>query len=91
MAVFDTHKTYEALKAGGFTESQAKSLLDALGESNESLATRADIDAVKSDIIALETKMDAKLSELELRMRLHLYGVAIVVVGILAALELLPR
>lgn len=91
MAVFDTHKTYEALKSGGFTDSQAKTLLDALGESNESLATKADINAVKADIIALETKMDAKLSELELRMRLHLYGVAIVVVGILAALELLPR
>lgn len=79
MAVFDTHKTYEALKAGGFTDSQAKSLLDALGESKESLATKADIDAVKAD-----------LRELELRMRPHLYGVAIVVVGILAALEVLP-
>ena len=78
MAVFDTHKTYEALKAGGFTGSQAKSLLDALGESKESLATKTDIDAVK-----------AELRELELRMRLHLYGVAIVVVGILAALEIL--
>ncbi len=79
MAVFDTHKTYEALKAGGFTESQAKSLLDALSDSSESLATKSDIEAVKTD-----------LRELELRMRLHLYGVAIVVVGILAALELLP-
>ena len=79
LAVFDTHKTYEALKAGGFTESQAKSLLDALGESNESLATKSDIDAIRAD-----------MRELELRMRLHLYGVAIVVVGILAALELLP-
>lgn len=79
MAVFDAHKTYEALKAGGFTDSQAKNLLDALGESKESLATKADIDAVKAD-----------LRELELRMRLNLYGVAIVVVGILAALEVLP-
>ena len=79
MAAFDTHKTYEALKSGGFTDSQAKTLLDALGESNESLATKTDIDSVKAD-----------LRELELRMRLHLYGVAIVVVGILAALELLP-
>ncbi len=49
------------------------------GESNESLATKADIVAVRAD-----------LRELELRMRLHFYGVAIVVVGILAALELLP-
>ena len=85
MAVFHTHKTYEALKAGGFTESQAKSLLDALSESKEEMATKA-------DIIALETKMDAKLSELELRMRLHhLRGGNRRLVGILAALELLPR
>ncbi len=55
-------------------------MLNALGESKESLATKADIGTVKTDI-----------RELELRMRLHLYGVAIVVVGILAALELLPR
>ena len=56
MAVFDTHKAYEAL------------------------ATKTDIGTVKTD-----------LRELELRMRLHLYGVAIVIIGVLAALELLPR
>ena len=79
MAAFDTHKAYEALTEGGFTDSQAKTLLETLGESNEALATKTDIDDIK-----------ANLRELELRMRLHLYGVAIVVVGILAALELLP-
>ena len=35
LAVFDTHKTYESFKAGGFSESQAKTLLDALSESKE--------------------------------------------------------
>ncbi|MCY4437779.1 MAG: DUF1640 domain-containing protein [Chloroflexi bacterium] len=80
MAVFDTHKAYEALTAGGFTDSQAKTLLDTLGDSNEALATKTDIGTVKTD-----------LRELELRMRLNLYGVAIVVIGVLAALELLPR
>ena len=80
MAVFDTHKAYEALTAGGFTDSQAKTLLDTLGDSNEALATKTDIGTVKTD-----------LRELELRMRLHLYGAAIVVIGVLAALELLPR
>ena len=63
----------------GFTDTQAKTLLETLGESNEALATKTDIDDIK-----------ANLHELELRMRLHLYGVAIVVIGILAALELLP-
>ena len=80
MAVFDTHKAYEALTAGGFTDSQAKTLLDTFGDSNEALATKTDIGTVKTD-----------LRELELRMRLHLYGAAIVVIGVLAALALLPR
>jgi hypothetical protein len=31
------------------------------------------------------------MRELGLRMRLHLYAVAIVVIGVLAALELIPR
>ena len=66
-------------RRGGFTDTQANTLLETLGESNEALATKTDIDDIK-----------ANLRELELRMRLHLYGVAIVVVGILAALELLP-
>ncbi len=80
MAVFDTHKAYVALTAGGFTDSQAKTLLDTFGDSNEALATKTDIGTVKTD-----------LRELELRMRLHLYGAAIVVIGVLAALALLPR
>ena len=66
-------------RRGGFTDTQAKTLLETLGESNEALATKTDIDDIKTN-----------LRELELRMRLHLYGVAIVVIGILAALELLP-
>ena len=66
-------------RTGGFTDTQAKTLLETLGESNEALATKTDIDDIKTN-----------LRELELRMRLHLYGVAIVVIGILAALELLP-
>ncbi len=66
-------------RRGGFTDTQAKTLLETLGESNEALATKTDIDDIKTN-----------LRELELRMRLHLYGVAIVVIGIFAALELLP-
>ena len=57
---------------------------------------KADIDAVRSDLKALENAVDerttkADLREQELRMRLHLYAVAIVVIGVLAALELVPR
>ncbi len=80
MAVFESHKAYEALTAGGFTDSQAKTLLDTLGDSNEALATKTDIGTVETN-----------LRKLELRMRLHLYGAANVVIGVLAALALLPR
>ncbi len=90
-----------------------EALLETLGESWDSLATKTDIEAVRGDVKALEvatkagikalekeTKIEiealessgkASLRELELRMRLHLYAVAIVVIGVLAALELLPR
>ena len=61
-------------------DAKSHAQVDAHGNSNEALATKTDIDTVKTD-----------LRELELRMRLHLYGVAIVVIGVLAALELLPR
>lgn len=54
-------------------------------------ATKAEIDAVRGDVKDLEKETKANLRELELRMRLHLYAVAIVVIGVLAALELIPR
>ena len=43
MAVFDTHKAFETLTSGGFSEAQARALLSAMGESRESLATKADL------------------------------------------------
>lgn len=60
------------------------------------MVVKADIDAVRSDLKALENAVNeratkADLREQELRLRFHLYAVAIVVIGVLAALELLPR
>lgn len=46
---------------------------------------------LKAEINALEKETQSSLREVELRMRLHLYAVAIVVIGVLAALELIPR
>ena len=37
MAVFDTHKAFETLTSGGFSDAQARALLSAMGESRESL------------------------------------------------------
>ena len=81
MAVFDTHKVYTALAAGGFTEAQAQTLIETLGESRDTLATKADVAdmatksdlealrvATKSDLDALRAEFKADLRELELRM-----------------------
>ena len=102
MAVKDTHKAFERLTGAGYSKEMAEALLETLGESWDTLATKADIDGLrgelealengnKSDLKALETALRTEMRELELRMRLHLYAVAIVVVGVLAALELIPR
>ena len=127
MAVKDTHKVFERLRGAGYSKEMAEALLDTLGDSWDTLATKADLDEVRGDIKALEaatkadidgvrgdikaleaaTKADIEgvrgeikaleaatksdMREMELRMRLHLYAVAIVVIGVLAALELIPR
>ena len=102
MAVRDTHKAFERLTGAGCSKEMAEALLETLIESRDDLATKSDIAAVRADLKALEstTKADLKaleaatksdLREVELRMRLHLYAVAIVVISVLAALELIPR
>ncbi len=103
MAMLDTHKAIKTLIGAGFSETKAEAMIDAMGESHNALATKADIsvvkadiDAMRSDLKALENAVNeratkADLREQELRLRLHLYAVAIVVIGVLAALELLPR
>lgn len=93
MAVKDTHKAFERLTDAGYSKEMSEALLEILGDSRDTLATKSDIAemATKADVKDLEKETKANLRELELRMRLHLYAVAIVVIGILAALELIPR
>ncbi len=71
MAIFDTHKVYTALAAGGFTETQAQTLIETLSESRDALATKADLEALrvatKADLEALRVATKADLHELELR------------------------
>ena len=77
MAVFDTHKAFEALIAAGFTERQAKALLEVGSEGYGALAT-------KSDLRELELRLK---HELPLRMG----GLVAAGVAIIAVLELIPR
>lgn len=93
MAVKDTHKAFERLTDAGYSKEMSEALLEILGDSRDTLATKSDIAemATRADVKDLEKETKANLRELELRMRLHLYPVAIVVIGILGALELIPR
>ena len=83
MAVRDTHKAFERLTGAGCSKELTEALLEILGESWDDLVTKEHLDTRLNDL-------EARMREQELRMRIHLYTVAIVVIGILAALELLP-
>ena len=85
MAVLDTHKAFEALTGAGFTESQAKALIDAGREGYGALATKTDIQdmATKTDLRALEQSITIKVGAM-------LFALAGLLVGVLVALELLP-
>ena len=43
MAVLDRHKAFERLTEAGFDKEKAEAILDTLGESGESLATKVDL------------------------------------------------
>ncbi len=81
---FDTLEFAKKLKAANFTEEQAEALVEArAGIVEERLAT-------KQDLKELETKLEARLREMELRLRrdltLRLGGMPAAAVAIVAAL-----
>lgn len=43
LSFLDTHKAFERLTAAGFDKGKAEAILDALGETGEAVATRADL------------------------------------------------
>ena len=73
------------MTGAGFTESQAKALIDAGREGYGALATKTDIQdmATKTDLRALEQSITIKVGAM-------LFALAGLLVGVLVALELLP-
>ncbi len=69
MAVFDTHRAFQALTDVGFSERQAQALIDVGGEGYGALATKSDLKALeqatKADLKALEQATKADLKALE--------------------------
>ena len=56
MAVFATYRAFQALTAAGFSELQARALIDVGSEGYGALATKVDVAdiATKADLRALE-------------------------------------
>lgn len=105
MAMLDTHKAFENLMAAGYSKEMAEALLDPLGESGETLATKADLrelaQETKADLNALQQTVQAlqqavneratkaDLNALEMRITIKVGAMLFAVVGLLVALELL--
>jgi translation elongation factor EF-1alpha len=87
---FDTLKYANTLKAAGFSqmqaEAQAEALSDVLEINLKELATKGDLAALKSDLVAMEQRIDAKLIQLEQRMTIKLGTMMVVAVGVAATL-----
>lgn len=102
MAIIDTHKVFENLTGAGFNKAQAEALLDAVGESHDTLATKADLQAeiaavraeigeVRAEVQALAQAVSVcatkvELREVELRVRLHLGATMVIVAGLQIAI-----
>jgi hypothetical protein len=88
------------LRPGGFTETQAQTLIEALGESRDALATKADIAdmvttadlealrvATKADLRELELRVDARFESLEQRMTIRLGAMLIAAVALIVTIQ----
>ena len=85
---FDTFSAARALEAAGVERSQAETIASAIAYTDEA-ATKHDVRALKSDFSSLESRMDARFASLEARMYRALWIQGGVIVGIIAALNLL--
>ena len=57
---FDTLKAAEALQKAGFSDMQAKAVIHSIVESQDNLATKADIRELRTDFQALRTEFKAE-------------------------------
>ena len=83
-ATFDTCAAVKTLREAGADEAMAEAIVNtasaAAGADREALATKTDLDA-------LESRVDAKLAALEARLTWRLVGIA---AAIVAAVKLIP-
>jgi len=100
---FDTLKFVKTLEAAGIPFAQAEAFSDAVRDSHEAadIATkrdlddvrrdvgdvRRDVDGVRKDMYAMETRIDAKLEKLELRLTVKLGSIVICTLGAFTVLS----
>lgn len=77
---FDTLKFAERLRAGGFSDAQAKAAAEAFAD-----ATSQEL-ATKSDLRELRVDLEHRLESLEQRLVIKLGGMLVVAIGIIATL-----
>jgi hypothetical protein len=87
MVAFDTLSYARRLKQAGVPDVQAEAMADATRELVVSdFATKADITALKADIVSLEQRVMGAVETLGLRLTIRLGGLIAVGVAILAAI-----
>ena len=86
MAMFDTLKASQRLREAGFEEEQADAVVDLLaGGVWESVATKSDIELLRSDTKSDIELLRAEVRALEQRMTIRLGGLVAVATGIIIA------
>ncbi|EJF9108182.1 DUF1640 domain-containing protein [Escherichia coli] len=89
---FDTLKFVETLEAAGMPAAQARAISAAVKDSHEAaeVATKRDLNDVKTELKNDIAAIDAKIDKLTLQLTVRFGGMLVVAVGVLAAIIKLP-
>lgn len=89
---FDTLKFVETLEAAGLPAAQARAISAAVKDSHEAVdvATKRDLNDLRSEIDNRFDKIDAKIEKLSLQLTVKFGGMLVVAVAVLAAVIKLP-
>lgn len=75
MAFLDTHKAIERIISTGVSKETAEAIIDSLNTKNDDVATRSDIFKLENKIDLLENKMDINMK--------WIMAIGVVIIGLL--------
>ena len=89
---FDTHAAVKTLREAGFEEAQAEAVVATVGGAmGENVATKADLDTLKSSLDALEQRMTAHIAGRFETLYRNLWAIAVGIVAVTVTLvKLIP-